>query len=80
MKKGLLALGLLIASVSGASAQPPKPSQTPPEEWAEKLFGAPANRSHDFGTVPRGTMLYHDFVMTNIYSVPIEIASVRRGG
>jgi len=30
--------------------------------------------------VPRGAQLQHDFVITNIYAVPIEITSVRRGG
>ena len=63
-KTGLLALGLMLSSGGVASAQPPQPQQ--PQEWAAKLFGPPANLTHDFGTVPRGAQLYHDFVMTNI--------------
>jgi hypothetical protein len=73
MKHRLLALGLMIAGMSVGSAQP----QQQPPAWAEKLFGPPANLVHDFGSVPRGAMLRHDFVMTNIYAVPIEITDVR---
>jgi hypothetical protein len=80
MNKGLLALGLLIASRSFVAAQPPQPAQQQPQEWAAKLFGSPTNLVHDFGSVPRGAQLHHDFVMTNIYAVPIEITNVRRGG
>ena len=74
MKQRLLALGLVIASMSVVFAEPP---QQQPPAWAEKLFGPPANLVHDFGTVPRGALLRHDFVMTNIYAVPIEIADIR---
>jgi len=77
MKMGLLALGLMIACMSGVSAQPPQPPEQQPQEWAAKTFGPPANLVHDFGNVPRGAMLQHDFVMTNIYAVPIEITSIR---
>lgn len=76
MKKGLLALGLLIGCMSVVSAQPP---EQPPQEWAEKLFGPPADLVHDFGNVPHGALLHHDFVVTNIYAVPIEITSIRGG-
>jgi hypothetical protein len=78
MKNGLLALGLLMAGMSDVSAQQPQPPQQQPQAWAEKLFGSPANLVHDFGTVPQGAMLRHDFVMTNIYAVPIDITDVRR--
>ena len=81
MKKGLLAVGLIIAYMSVVSAQPPQPPQPPqrqPQAWAAKLFGPPANLVHDFGIVPRGAQLHHDFDMTNIYAVPIEITSIRR--
>jgi hypothetical protein len=47
--------------------------------WATKLFtqdGA-AQLSHDFGTVPRGTLLTHKFTLTNIYAVPLQITQVR---
>jgi hypothetical protein len=74
MKKGLLTLGLIVASVSVVSAQPPQPQ---PQAWAAKMFGPSANLVHDFGTVQRGAKLHHDFVMTNIYAVPIEITNIR---
>jgi hypothetical protein len=69
MRNGFLALVALVLSASAAPAQ----------EWAEKLFvkdNAP-HLSHDFGTVARGTQLYHAFPVTNIYAVPIEISSIR---
>jgi hypothetical protein len=75
MKKGLLALGLLIACMGAGSAQP----QQDPQTSAEKLFGSPENRVHDFGAVPRGSQLYHEFVLTNIYAVPVEITSIQVG-
>jgi hypothetical protein len=98
MKKGFLALGLIITCGSAVSAEPPQPPQQgdivrlderlgvpvsaePPQQdprpWAAKLFGSPANLVHDFGTVTRGTLLRHGFVMINIYGVPIEITSIR---
>lgn len=80
MKKGLLALGLTIAGLSVVSAQTPEPPQEMPRPWAEKLFGGQANLHHDFGAVPHGARLHHDFVITNIYAVPIEITSVRPAG
>jgi hypothetical protein len=77
MKRRLLALGLMITCLGVGAAQPPQPLPRQPEAWAAKMFGPPVNLVHDFGTVPRGATLRHDFVMTNIYAVPIEIASIR---
>jgi hypothetical protein len=76
MKKRLLALGL-IGCMRGVSAQPPQAPQQEPQSWATKMFGPATNLVHDFGTVPRGAKLHHDFVMTNIYAVPIEITNIR---
>jgi hypothetical protein len=73
MKPTILALGLLLVCVSVLSAREP----TTPPEWAEKLFGPLANRTHDFGPVPRGVQSYHDFVITNVFAVPIEITGIR---
>jgi hypothetical protein len=72
MRNGFLALVTVVISVSIAPAQ----------EWAEKLFvkdNAP-HLTHDFGIVAHGTLLHHAFPVTNIYAVPIEVVSVRRGG
>jgi hypothetical protein len=76
MKKRLFVLGLLFASLGVVSAEAP----TPPDTWADKLFGPSANRTHDFGIVPRDVKSHHRFVLKNIYAVPIEITSVRRSG
>jgi hypothetical protein len=76
MRKEFLALSLMAAS---AATVPAQALQQKSEAWADKLFGAPANLVHDFGTVPGGAQLYHDFVITNIYAVPIEITGVHRG-
>jgi hypothetical protein len=47
--------------------------------WAGKLFtkDGVAHTSHDFGTVPRGTILTHKFTLTNIYAVPLQVTQVR---
>src|SRR3954447_10210617 len=42
--------------------------------WADSLF---AEKGHDFGPVPRGGKVRHDFVMTNRLNEPITIANVR---
>ncbi len=77
MKNALLALGLMMACVSTVSAQPPKTDQPQDQEWAEKMFGAAENLVHDFGAVPHGAVLRHDFVMTNIFTAPVEISQIR---
>ncbi|HEX3728084.1 MAG TPA: DUF1573 domain-containing protein [Pirellulales bacterium] len=43
------------------------------QQWAEKMF---AQRSHDFGNVPRAAKVEYDFVLTNLYAKDIHIASV----
>lgn len=42
--------------------------------WAESCF---AEKGHDFGPVPRGAKVHHDFVMTNRLSEPVTIVNVR---
>jgi hypothetical protein len=49
----------------------------PGQGWAEKMFTK--GMTHDFGTVPRGAQLKHDFVITNPYAVPLEITEVKSG-
>jgi hypothetical protein len=47
--------------------------------WAAKIFtqnGAP-HLSHDFGTVPRGTLLAYKFPIYNPYAVPLTLTQVR---
>jgi len=43
------------------------------ESWAEKMFKWGTTR--DFGTVPRGAQLVHQFKMENIYAEPLEITT-----
>jgi hypothetical protein len=43
--------------------------------WADKMFKE--GNVHDFGSVPRGAQLYHRFAMTNIWSVPLQLTSIR---
>ncbi|HYT87635.1 MAG TPA: DUF1573 domain-containing protein [Gemmataceae bacterium] len=66
MRKTLFALLVLALGAGTASAQ---------TAWADKIFGG--KNSHDFGTVARGAQLVYTFPMKNIYSVPLEITSVR---
>src|SRR3954447_21231416 len=42
--------------------------------WAEGLF---AEKSHDFGPVPRGGKFRHDFVLTNRLAEPLTILDIR---
>jgi Protein of unknown function (DUF1573) len=72
-KRSLAAVGLVLACLSIAPAQ--MPLQTP-SPWANKLFGSQDAPTYDFGIVPSGTMLEHDFMVTNIYKVPIEITHI----
>jgi hypothetical protein len=43
-------------------------------EWADALF---AESSHNFGSVPRGSKVKHDFVLTNRLAEPITILNLR---
>ena len=63
MRKVVLAL-LVLALPVEAKAQ----------GWAEKMFKDGTN--HEFGSVARGGVLFHRFVMTNIYAVPLDITSM----
>jgi cytochrome c553 len=65
---------LVLASFHAASAHV---SGQATEPWANKLFGASANLYHDFGAVQQGTQLRHEFEVTNIYQVPLEIIDLR---
>lgn len=67
------AVMLVIASLSGIAAAQDLPR---PESWADKLFGIPANRFHDFGAVLPGQKLQHEFEVTNIHNEPVEIRNV----
>ncbi len=42
--------------------------------WADALF---AEKSHDFGNVPRGGIVRHPFVLTNKLNEPLTIVNVR---
>lgn len=66
MRNVILALFALVLSAPAAPAQS--------LDWANKMF---RQTSHDFGNVPRGAELQHQFQMTNIWAVPIEVMSVR---
>ncbi len=45
------------------------------ENWANNMFKD--GLAHEFGNVPHGSQLYHRFVITNIYAVPLKITNVR---
>src|SRR4051812_6700575 len=44
------------------------------QNWAEKMF---REFGHDFGPVPRGAVVRHNFVMTNRYADELTILDVR---
>jgi hypothetical protein len=76
-----------------AAPKVPTPGTAPvvavnaPGPWANKFFMPeidknrsaipPAVISHDFGTVPFGTLCTQKFNITNIYDVPIQVIDVR---
>jgi hypothetical protein len=71
MRKALVALFALAAlAPATASAQ----------AWAEKMFRDKDAKDdpliHDFGSVPRGSQLFHRFKITNIYAVPMQITNL----
>lgn len=52
----------------------PAPSRAAQRNWAQAMF---AESGHDFGPVPRGAVVRHQFVMTNRLSEPVRILDVR---
>ena len=63
----------LLAFIVAASAATAAPAQN----WAEKMF--PDGIADDFGVVPHGAQLFHQFKITNIYAVRMEITSITPG-
>lgn len=80
MKRVATVLALLLTAPGVGLAQTPTPGATPAsanQGWAEKLFiheGVPQT-THDFGTIPRGALVSHRFVMKNIYAVPLQVST-----
>ncbi|MGL4421509.1 MAG: DUF1573 domain-containing protein [Gemmataceae bacterium] len=77
---GLLLVGLMSAPVR---AQIPAPAPAPDAvlvPWANKFFQAdpPPILVHDFGTVPKGSILVHKMIITNIYDVPMQVIDIRK--
>jgi hypothetical protein len=77
-------LSWIILAVVAAAAK----GQAPAAPWANKLFlpeimknpgqEPPPAITHDFGTVPQGTVCVHKFPLTNIYDVPMQVIDVRK--
>jgi hypothetical protein len=63
-KSALCAVALIGIWASGARAA----------GWVDTLF---AEKAHDFGPVPRGGKVRHDFVLTNQLQEPLTIVNVR---
>lgn len=61
MMAGALALGMMAPSVRAAG-------------WADSLF---PERAHDFGPVPRGAIVKHNFQMVNRLAEPVTILNLR---
>lgn len=64
--KALVSAVVLVFGFSGSAARA--------AGWADACFGA---LSHDFGAVPRGAKVRHNFVLTNRLNEPITILNVR---
>jgi hypothetical protein len=63
-----LAGGFLLLALGGS------PGLVRAAGWADAMF---ADRAHNFGPVPRGAKVKHDFVMTNRLAEPVTILSLR---
>jgi hypothetical protein len=85
----LAALLTLLATAATAAAQPRLPGVVAaPTPWANKLFvpdiqrdpsqAAPVEVVQDFGTLPKGTLAVHKFIITNVYAVPLQVTEIRR--
>ncbi len=84
----LVAPLILVSSVSAQTRSAAPASAPPPIPWANKFFlpdiekdpsqAPPLVVSHNFGTVPRGTLSVHKFTITNIYDVPMQVVDIRR--
>lgn len=72
MSRLTLVMAAAVIGVSPAAAE-----EIP---WANKFFENPPPPVivHDFGTVPKGTLLRHSFPITNIYAVPMQITEIRK--
>ena len=92
MKRLHLAAAAALGFASFTPAQPPQPAPAAqpaqPAPWANKFFlpdieknrdqAAPAIVTHDFGSVPHGTLCTHTFTITNVYDAPMQITEVRK--
>lgn len=65
---GVAMVGVVLATL-GASSAPARA-----DSWAERMF---TEFGHDFGPVPRGAVVRHNFVMTNKYNEAITILDLR---
>jgi hypothetical protein len=82
---GIRQPGFTLAADRGNGASPRTiggglPAPRPPAvstAWAEQMFTA--GRNKDFGAVPFGTKLFHQFPITNVHPVPVEITGLRVG-
>jgi hypothetical protein len=61
-------IGLILVTFGAAAAESDKGN------WAERMF---TEFGHDFGPVPRGAVVRHNFVMTNKYAETLTILDVR---
>jgi hypothetical protein len=59
--EAVVVIGVMATPVSAAN-------------WADALF---VEKAHDFGPVPRGAKVHHEFVLTNRLREPITIVNVR---
>ena len=68
MIRNLLIITSLFAVLAAGA------SRADAQQWAQKMFKV---KSHDFGTVARGSQPEFAFEITNVYEEPLEIAEVR---
>jgi hypothetical protein len=72
MRRRVLKTVVLVSAVGLSLGRPGALAHA--AAWADALF---AERAHDFGTVPRGAKVRHNFVLKNETAEPVSILNVR---
>ena len=71
MSRRMIQAGWVIVALGGFSSQAAFAEN---QNWAERMF---TESGHNFGPVPRGAVVRHNFKMTNLYNEPLTILDVR---
>ncbi len=77
LRKSAGALGRLMVFTAAFTALSLAQARGQGGGWAEKMFQQGV--AHDFGVIPKGSLLLHRFPITNLYAVRMEITQIQPG-